>query len=232
MAAPSVAVLSACYAGYDLVRAQEPQDVDVDFILFTDDPGLEAPGWKVVVDEAHGAHPNLAAKRVKLLPPIPHRWVVWIDANTQITYPSFVREASKYVNDGIALYRHPRRECIYEEAEASLGAESQNGRYEGIGIEDQVAHYRAEGHPEHAGLYACGTIVWDQENPEARQLGFAWMTECSKWTHQDQISFPVVCRRLGIEPGVFPHRQLERRFRGPDYCGNRWQRLYDHLPQS
>jgi Protein of unknown function (DUF616) len=226
-----VAVLTACYAGFDTIRPQAKQDCGVDWVCSTDDPGLEAPPpWQVVV-EPSSEHPCLAAKRPKMLPwsLVPHERVIWVDASMQVTAPGFAREALDCIHDGIALHRHPRRDCVYAEAAASLGSESQGGKYDGLGIPEQMGHYRAEGHPEHGGLYACGTIVWDTTDLKARTLGEQWLAECERWTVQDQLSFPVVCRQLGITPGVFPLSQLERRYRGPDYLGNRWLRIWPHL---
>lgn len=226
-----VAIVSACYGGSDTIRHQAPQEiVDVDWILFTDDPLLEAPApWNVIVKPLDDP-PNLAAKRFKLRPAgsVPHPNIIWIDANMAVTSETFAREALAARHDGIATWRHPRRDCIYDEARASVGAESQGGKYDGLPILEQADHYRADGYPAHAGLYACGTIAWDTTDRRALELGAAWLAECEQWTIQDQISLPVVARRLGVEPGVFPHPQIDaaRSFRG--YLGNRWLRIYPH----
>jgi hypothetical protein len=163
------------------------------------------------------------------MPPVTQRHVVWIDSNMEVTSPTFVREAIACIHDGLALFAHPRRDCIYEEAEACLGPESRNGKYANQPIREQVAHYRSEGHPEHAGLYACGTIAWDRYDTKRRKVGYQWLAECARWSYQDQLSFPFICRRLGVEPGLFPHPQLERYFCGPGYIGNRWFRIWPHL---
>jgi hypothetical protein len=226
-----IAIISACYAGFDTIRPQAEQDCAAEWFLFTDDPDLDAPPpWRVIV-EPSSEHPCLAAKRYKLTPwlAVPHERVLWIDANMAVTAPNFAREALGCIHDGIALHRHPRRDCVYAEAAASLGSESQGGKYDGLPIREQVEHYRAEGHPEHAGLFAAGTIAWDATDPRARSLGYEWMWECERWTYQDQLSFPVVARWLGVEPGAFPWPQLERRYRGPDYLGNRFLRIFPHL---
>ena len=199
-----VAIVSANFARYDYVRAQAEQDMDVEWFMFTDE-AMDAPEpWRVVVEDGRGPHPNLAAKRFKLLPPVPHRFVVWIDASIQVTSPSFAREALACINDGIALHTHPYRDCIYKEAAVSFGP-----KYDGQPVQEQVAHYREEGFPCNAGLYACGAMAWDRKDPRAKQLGRAWMDECVRWTFQDQLAFPVLCQRLGIKPGTFPHDVYE-----------------------
>lgn len=168
----------------------------------------------------------MAAKRYKLLPPGLDPDVVWIDANMEVTSPAFVREALSFCEEGIALHRHPRRDCIYEEAEASLGLESQGGKYDGQPIREQVAHYYARGHPAHWGLWACGTIAWNRKDLRARSLGFSWLAECERWSFQDQLSFPYVCRKLDIQPGSFPFDQIEG-WRPTLF--NRWLRIHPHL---
>jgi hypothetical protein len=93
-------------------------------------------------------------------------------------------------------------------------------------ILEQVESYRAEGHPEHGGLFACGTLAWDALDEAAVHVGGAWLQECIRWTPQDQLSLPVVCRRAGITPGVFPLAQIERR--QSRWLSNRWQRIHPH----
>lgn len=220
------------FGGCDVIRPQAAQDIDVDWICVTDDPDLDVPApYRRVVVKPHDADPCMSAKRYKLLPGTvtDHELVIWVDANMEVTASSFAREALACIHDGIAMFHHPRRTCIYDEAEASLGAESQGGKYDGLPIPEQVAHYRAEGHPEHGGLYASGVIAWNTTDPKARALGEEWMDEVKRWTVQCQLSFPVVVRRLGIEPGTFPHALLEERYYGLGYIGNRWLRIWPHL---
>jgi Protein of unknown function (DUF616) len=227
----NVAVLTACFGGFDQIRAQAEQDIAVDWICVTDDADLDIPApWRPVVEPLIG-DPRLAAKRPKMMPwgQVSHDHVIWIDASMEIVASDFAREALSSIREGLAVHRHPRRDCIYGEAAASLGSESQGGKYDGQPINEQVEHYRVEGHPEHAGLYACGTIAWDLRNSNSRILGQQWFADCERWSVQDQLSFPVVCARLGVMPGVFPLPQLEPACRGSDYIGNNWLHIHPHL---
>ena len=222
------AVVTASYGGVDRgIRSQVAQDIPVDWIVFTDDKDLQvAAPWRVVHAPPRFRHPGLAAKVHKMLPAVGIADVVWIDARLQVTSPSFVRKALAARHDGVAAFAHPRRDCIFDEAEALLGAESKGGRYADLPITEQAAAYRAEGHPAHAGLYACGVVAWDLANPVATELGRAWLAECERWSWRDQLSFPVVCRRLGVSPGVFPIPQMERSAKG--FYANRWLRVWHH----
>lgn len=224
-------VITACFGGYDTLRPQAAQDVDVDWLCITEDHRPLPQPWLSMrvsaVATMADTHPRMVAKRYKMTRSAdPARTdVVWIDANTEITSPSFVRRSLAARRNGIAVWRHPQRACIYDEAEASLRLAPE--KYAGQPIVEQVSHYRAEGHPKNAGLYACGTVAWDWSHPGAGELGAAWLSECHRWTYQDQLSLPVVLRRAGITPGIFPAGQIERRGRGP--LGNRWQLIHPHL---
>lgn len=246
-----VLIYTANFGGYDTVRDQVAQDIDVDWLCITE-PGtvehplpLVPPPWQHVTCTPKHDHPNLAAKVYKAQPPWMGDWkvAIWIDANMEITEPSFARQAISYLHDGVALWQHPRRDCVYDEADASLGDEGQDGRYELLPIREQMAAYRAEGFPAHHGLYATGTTVW---TPAASAtLGAAWLAECERWGFQDQLSMPVVAWRLGVEPGVFGIHQVERRHSqrtskraraagrgGPYWLGNRWLRIWPHAREA
>jgi hypothetical protein len=227
-----VVVVTATYGGYDPhLRVPAVQDIPTDWVCVTDDPGLVVPNpWHVIVREGRFDDPRMSAKVPKMLPDVGCDDVVWMDASHEITSPSFVREALLSRHDGIAAFRHPRRDCAYREIDALLGSENQNGLYFNRPLRAQKAAYKAERYPLRHGLYACGVLAWDLRDPRARQLGQAWLDETEKWSHQDQIEFPVVCRRLGIKPGTFPIRQIDNKFGKPgDYLGNRWLRIHRHI---
>ena len=238
-----VLIYTANFGGYDTVRAQVAQDIDVDWLCLTDRPDADAPWpWRTIPVLPTHEHPNLAAKVFKAQPPWElNEWsvAIWIDANMEIMEAAFAREAMAYVNDGLATWAHPRRDCVYDEGTVCLpGAkEGQDGRYENLPIVDQLAAYRDEGFPAHHGLFASGTIVW---TPEASStLGVAWLAEIERWGFQDQLALPVVAWRMGIKPGIFGVHQIERRYSTiqrrtpraptrPMYLGNRWLKIHPH----
>lgn len=232
--------MTANYGGRDSVRPQHTQNVpDVDWLCVTDDPESPAPlPFATLVAPDPAVHPNMAAKWWRTHPPFegiapeftpraPYDHVIWIDANMQVVSGNFVQGAVGSLRDGIAAWAHPRRRCVYDEIEASLGAEAQGGRYDHLPLREQGAAYRAEGFPEQWGLWATGTLVWTPES--ARLLGDEWYEECCKWGYQDQVSFPVVCWRHGVRPGVFPLGQTEGRYhKRQGFFRNGWLILHDH----
>lgn len=229
-------VVTATYGRYDSqLRVPAEQDMEVDFVCFTDQPDLEVPlPWKaVVVEPRFPDNPRLSAKVPKMMPGemgLDCEDVIWIDASHEITSPSFAREALAARQDGIAAFVHPRRTCVYQEIDALLTTENQNGLYFSRPLKEQAEAYRADGYPAGIGLFACGTLAWDLRNPKVAELGRAWMDETVKWSHQDQCEFPVVCHRLGISPGTFPVAQIDAKLtkRGK-YLANEWFRIHRHV---
>lgn len=206
-----------CIAGdYDSLLPH-PVLRDVDFIAFSD-RDIDPNGWDLRSIDPIPERPRLAAKMPKILPDrfLPdYETTIWIDGSHLIVDNFFVRQAIESMGDSeMALYKHPWRDCIYDEANASMELQ----KYKDQPIWAQVDAYRAEGHPEHFGLWACGTLV-RRNTPRIANLMDEWWREISKWSIQDQISLPVVFRRAGFQPATFPHHQV---------FGNPWISIQPH----
>lgn len=207
MAEPDVIVYSAIYGGYDPVLYPAPRIGGVDYVCFTDDPDLSGDGWTVLVEERPEPHPRMRAKWFKIHPhlvfPDAER-TLWLDGSHKILDAAGIFRSLLCAQDtGIAAHHHPRR-CVYAEAEASMGFE----KYASLSPStvEQAEHYRQAGFPANAGLWALGSIA----RVRSDRLDAAmedWWRECVEWTYQDQVSFPVVMRRHGIEVATFPWPQ-------------------------
>ncbi len=208
---PRVAIFSAVFGKYDDLKPARPQSVPTDYYLFTDQSHDEAKGWSIKVGKPAEApdHPRLQAKWFKLhphrlfpngrrsRPPLWRRYdyTIWVDASMLIESADFARDVTAFSGrEGIATYRHPWRDCIYEEASASM---QMTEKYGDQPIAEQVAAYRSEGFPEHAGLAACGVLVRNTQATHLPGIDEMWWREILQWTYQDQLSLPVVFWRAG-----------------------------------
>lgn len=202
-----VAVVTAIYDAYDVLKPVLPQvGADVDWVCVTDDPALQdgALGWRVVHEPRPGLHPNRAAKRPKYEP---WRYTdagasVWVDGSFRVTSRAFVADVLALA-DPIAQFVHPWRDCLVEEAAASVSL----AKYDGEPVLAQAARYRAAGHPEHWGLWATGVIA-RRHTPEVRYLGEKWTDETQQWSFQDQVSQPYALRLAGLRPAALPGDHL------------------------
>ena len=77
-----------------------------------------------------------------------YRYSIYIDANIQIT-GDVCKLFTQHLNDEpLAVAEHPRRDCIYEEAEACVKKNLANKD----DVNQQMSRYRSEGFPEKYGL--------------------------------------------------------------------------------
>jgi O-antigen biosynthesis protein len=200
-----IAIYTAIFGGYDAPLPQPPCP-DVDYICFTDVPQPDAPdNWRIEIRRPRHKHPRLAAKWFKMRPDRElrsYRHTIWIDGGLRIATDTFAERAMAALDGSpVALFRHPDRDNIMDEAEIS----AMMPKYDGLPVLRQVEHYRKAGYPATNGLYAGGVLVRDGSDRRIRRLNRLWMRENLKWTYQDQLSLPYLFWKLDIEPGVIPY---------------------------
>jgi len=200
------AVYTAIFGGYDRLHEipETARGYGFDFICFTDDNAMACPGWHIRLESPKYVHPRMAAKDFKMLPHavLPeYEETLWIDGSFRIEDGRFADEAFTYLEHaGIALFNHPSRGCIYEEAAVSKNMPA----YADQDIIGQVSHYRAQGYPEKNGLLAAGMIARRRDDPAIRRLSELWMLHNLRFTYQDQLSLPFLLWKLNVSPAVFP----------------------------
>lgn len=202
---PDVAIITAIYDGYDTLKPSCPQDdVDAEWVLVTDDRQIPdgTLGWRVVHDPQPGVSPMRAAKSAKFRPQeyTDAPASVWIDASVRVTSPSLAADFLAAA-DPLATFAHPLRDCLFEEASATVALGM--AKYAGEPVAEQPAYYRQAGHPAHWGLWET-TILARHHSAEVVKLGDAWTAELDQWSPQDQVSFPFVLRNAGLRPAVLP----------------------------
>jgi hypothetical protein len=198
----SIAIITAIYDDYDSLKPILPQSiVDVDWVCVTDKPIADPQGWRVIVEPRPGQHPNVAAKRPKMLPweYTAARCSVWVDASFRIYSEMFASNLFNLLHGGIpiAQFKHPWRDCIYDEAAASTDLAKYRDQKEII--HRQMARAREHAHPEHWGLWATG-VIGRRHAPEVQDFGKRWLRTCQEWSFQDQLSEAVHLRDAGLCP--------------------------------
>jgi hypothetical protein len=171
-------------------------------LLYCDQP-IQQKGW-LYVQRRHNittrkgdpavVAPMLAHKYWKTHPAEAAPWAevsIWADASI-VFDPGFVDKALAALgDDDWAMVRHPWRDCIFDEATYS----STLPRYASLAkdLRTQAAWYKELGHPAHWGLPATGLNV-RRHTPAVLEMSHHWWMECLNWTHQDQVSLPVLMR--------------------------------------
>lgn len=214
----NVAVYTCVTDSYDQLKPH-PYIPGVDWIAFTDG-GLAVEGWDTRACRFSPKEPRLRAKWHKVFPSkvVPdYETTIWIDGSVEITSPDFVELAcSRLADSPIAMFSHPERSCIYDEAVASLDFK----KYDLTPVLKQAAYYWDLSHPRHWGLWAGGIIARRKVPPMERLMG-GWWTEIKRWGIQDQISLPYVLRQHGIWPGLIPGDLWANRWLKVDLAGHK-----------
>lgn len=199
---PRLVLYTAHYGG------SEPLNTDVfggfdscDRVLFTDNPKLEFPGARIVVDPLDGLDPARASRRSKLMP---HRylpeydWSLYIDNNAILKVDPVEVFARLRALGPASFYAfpHPLRDCVYQEAHEI----SRRGKEDHKVIADVVRRYRDRGVPEHVGLIEGCFLLRNHHDPVLARFGDRWFEQVLSLTRRDQMSFPVL--RDAIQPDL------------------------------
>lgn len=200
-----VAVITAIYDDYDVLKPVVPQDgVTVDWVLVTDKEPTDSLGWRVVVEPHPDMTPVRAAKRSKFQP---WRYTeapasIWVDAAFRVTSPRLAVDVMAYALP-IAQFVHPWRDCIYAEAEEVIRLGMDPDR----DAARQAERYRAERHPEHWGLWASGLIA-RLHSGAVKQFGRRWEREVEAGSYRDQVSQAYALAQSGLRPASLPGNHL------------------------
>lgn len=209
----TVAIISAIFGGYDVIKTPVEQSVDCTFTMVTDRK-MDVPAWNVVAEAKSDMHPRLAAKLPKLRPwdyaPEADAWI-WIDGAFQVVSETFAEEAVASAVADVSMWAHPWRDCLYQEAKAS----AEIPKYQTTPVLPQADHYRRMGFPGGAGLWATGLIVYRRRTDA---LADRWWSEMDRWGYQDQISLPVALATTRTSIGALPY----------GYMAGPWLRWYSH----
>lgn len=201
-----VAVYTAVYGRSDWVKPAPVVPDGVPCLYYTDSTEVareaEALGWEPHV-VPHGVATLRGEPRVTA-PMLAHKWwkthpelacpgaeiSCWIDGSMEVTVGDYVNRCLDALGaDDWACVPHPARCCIYPEAEYSA---TLTWRYDAASIRAQAEFYR-QFHPVNFGLIATGANV-RRHTPRVLELSDAWWVECLQWSHQDQLSLPVLLR--------------------------------------
>lgn len=205
-----VQAYSAIYGGYDHPKPVHNAGFSHPPVMFTESSQTmreaKEAGWYPVYAPHNWSSPNGDPSIV--VPMLNHKYwkchpdglerdpsgseidvSIWMDGSVE-PHPGFEEKALAALgDDDWACVPHPSRQCIYPEAEYSA---TLTWRYDGPSILAQAAHYR-NFHAPGYGLVATGVNI-RRHTPEVIELSHLWWQEIIAWSHQDQISLPVLLR--------------------------------------
>ncbi len=124
---------------------------------------------------------------------------IYIDGNVKLLAdPQLL--VDKYLKDcDLATYRHPNRNCIYDEAMECAKRKLDDPEI----IIEQAQTYEDAGYAKKKGCCECG-IILRRHTPKVEEFNNAWWSEYCRHSKRDQISFMYAVDKVGIQINMIP----------------------------
>ena len=166
------------------------------FVAFTDFP-FESKVWerRPVCNEY--PDPVRNAKKHKILPHIyfpDAEYSLWIDGSITLKVPLEELIHKFLQNTDIAMFPHPYRDCLYDEAMACITF----GLDDPDVIDSQINRYNLEGYLPRRGLFEA-TVILRRHTNEIRAFNETWWDEIKWGSRRDQISLPYVLHKTATD---------------------------------
>lgn len=182
----------------------------VDYHAFVDfDSDLERPAesmWqfhdvpKWTIDKRYTDRRH--AKIFKILPHLfvpGYDYYIWIDS-THMVVMDPIDVINIYLKDNdIALFKHPERNCVYQEAEVIKSVNFDQLSF----VDSQMIFYESMSYPKENGLYELPCRI-QRNTSQIQALMLTWWELICKYSSRDQLSLPFALHMHGITPSIMP----------------------------
>jgi hypothetical protein len=190
-------VYTCITAGYDELLQHVCQDLNWDYICFTDSPALlnqeKRGAWEILplvfseldaVRNArwHKIHPHL------LFPD--YDCSIWLDANINVLTQRLFERASDCIQDKqiLSAPAHFSRMCIYDEAKVVKKGRRDDPKL----IDRQMDLLKEQGFPRQCGLNETGLLFRYHHHVLCQEMMEAWWTWIRDYSRRDQLSFNYI----------------------------------------
>lgn len=188
-----VVIYTAITNGYDELKDPDYVSDNFDYICFTDNKSIKSDVWQIRHFENSDLDPVRKCREVKVLP---HKYFkqydysVWIDGNIEITgdINQLLKELIIPSKLDFFTFRHPFRNCVYEEAEECIRQGKDNAQI----IKHQLQKYINNHFPEQTGLVESNVIIRKHNSKKLVKVLEDWWQEINDYSRRDQLSFNYV----------------------------------------
>jgi|SRR5271168_345512 len=202
----SIVIYTAITGNYDTLKEQPPAATHgVELVAFVDkNCATRDTKWQRRIAHHEFSDQSRNAKIHKVMAHIyfPSKtYSLWIDGSVTINFSFPIEQLiSDYLADcDLALFKHYRRTCIYQEAGVALYRRLDDPAT----IRRQIESYTRNGYPANAGLSEC-CVLLRRHTDAIKEFNEAWWEEIRRGSVRDQISFDYVTRRRGLKYRYFP----------------------------
>ena len=132
------------------------------------------------------------------------QYSMWIDGSQEFKddVDPFAVAKEVLADNDVASFKHPQRNCVYQELEACAQLAKDDTQV----MRDQISRYQFEGYPPLNGLVETACVCRRHTEP-VRRFNDMWWHEIEKGSQRDQLSFNYVAWKLDIDYGyIHGHR--------------------------
>ena len=179
---------------------------DVDYIAFVDREHRGVDTWKqkkaldFTLDPAYKGRRN--AKIYKVAPHLflpDYDYWIWVDPTHDVVVHPKQIFTDHLQDKEIGLWRHPIRNCIYQEATTLLELKWDHPHL----ITSQMEHYKKEGYPEDNGLIEAPVLI-RKNTSRIQTMNLRWWEQICRYSSRDQLSLPYALWKSKIDPLLLP----------------------------
>ncbi len=194
----SIVVYTVVLGGWDYLRPPVAIEPGVRYLAFVDQPMPPCPPWEFQpAFTPYGTH-SRNSRLPKILPHLHFdaEYSVYHDANFALKVPASYLTAYLANGRDIALFEHPCRIHIEQEAKTILDRPAEFPNVDPGEIRRQITRWKHMGAP--LGLWAGGLIV-RRHNEAVASFNRTWWQEFMAGCSRDQFSLPMARSLTGIE---------------------------------
>jgi hypothetical protein len=203
-----ITVVTSLIGGRDNLRDDQTDETSK-FIAFTDQ--IKSDKWQIKPPYRlfNSIRRNSRVPKILIHQFVDTEYSIWLDANIALRVPA-QELVDKHLKDhDFAVFRHPERDCIYDEAMIAAVHRLDDPEV----IIEQVKGYEDRGFAKHKGLAECNVVI-RRHTPKVEQFNNAWWSEYCRHSVRDQISFMYVADKVGLRVNFI---EQAARWGNPDF---------------
>lgn len=189
----NITVITSICGGKDDLNDEQKRG-DAKWVAYLDKP-TDSKLWEVKTAYDRFTDPRRNSRIHKMLT---HQYTdteysIWIDGGISLLKPPEELIERYLKNHDIALFKHPKRDCIYDEAIKVAKGQLDDAEV----IIEQVKKYEDEGYAKHKGLFECGVIL-RRHTKKVIEFNNFWWGEYCRHSNRDQVSFAYAADSVGL----------------------------------
>lgn len=196
--AEQVVVYTTIFDDYDTLRAPVIRDRSVRWVCITDRVPATTRGWEIRLVESGGVPHPYRDRGHKILSHLAFPVAdvtVYLDGHIQLQVSPRDLIARYLGHSGLALFRHPARDGVYDELDACARLGKDDPRF----LAQIGARYRALGVPARGFLHSAGVIL-RRNSPVIANFNEVWMEELRSSGVRDQPALCYALWKTGLVP--------------------------------